>query len=207
MQPTTEIDAREFGIHMRQGGWRLGLLVARNVEKKSTAHRPHVTNRDKNDKVSAREFSEVAGVDRNKVLRYLKAWNIAAEDGFVPPSSELSPGEEVDLNVDKLPEWTTYLRQTLPQPQRQPVSHTVGDWEAGESITKKKAAIVDSYPTVPELLTVVESEIEALMGWRYVLNKADLRRFKKVLIEALEEVENYDPEARKKAPHPVLGEV
>jgi hypothetical protein len=24
-------DATEFGNHMRQGGWRLGLLVARNV--------------------------------------------------------------------------------------------------------------------------------------------------------------------------------
>jgi hypothetical protein len=32
MEPTTELDAREFGIHVRQGGWRLGLLVARNVE-------------------------------------------------------------------------------------------------------------------------------------------------------------------------------
>ena len=24
-------DAREFGQHLKQGGWRLGLLVARNM--------------------------------------------------------------------------------------------------------------------------------------------------------------------------------
>jgi hypothetical protein len=26
-------DAREFGQHFKQGGWRLGLLVARNVKQ------------------------------------------------------------------------------------------------------------------------------------------------------------------------------
>jgi hypothetical protein len=199
------MDAREFGIHTKQGGWRLGLLVARNVEKDSRKTVSH-------EKVSAAEFARTADTSAKTVLQYLKAWNKAAKDGHVPSSLELSPGEEVDLDVDQLPDWShyymSYEREQIIKQSREALKRdTVGDWEAGESITKKKAAIVDSYPTVPELLSIVESEIEALMGWRYVLNKADLKRFKQVLIEALEEVENYDPEARKKAPHPVLGEV
>ena len=28
-----ELDAHEFGLHLKQGGWRLGLLVARDVNR------------------------------------------------------------------------------------------------------------------------------------------------------------------------------
>jgi short subunit dehydrogenase-like uncharacterized protein len=32
---TIDDDAREYGEHVKHGGWRLALLVARNVEKRS----------------------------------------------------------------------------------------------------------------------------------------------------------------------------
>lgn len=83
-QSLVEKDAREFGQHVKLGGWRLGLLVARNVEKGSgdgvnAAYREGVTTVTPS-KVSARRFAETAGVSAPKVLRYLDAWNRAAAD-------------------------------------------------------------------------------------------------------------------------------
>jgi hypothetical protein len=72
-------DAREFGLHVRQGGWRLGLLVARNVEKGKGeggggTDGSHRRDRDSDEKVSARKFASVAGTSHDRVLRYLDAW-------------------------------------------------------------------------------------------------------------------------------------
>lgn len=67
------------GQHVKLGGWRLGLLVARNVEK-GTPGRPSENVPIGTFKRSAREFAELAGVGKNKVLRYLEAWNRAAAD-------------------------------------------------------------------------------------------------------------------------------
>ena len=106
MSDLVQRDAEEFGVHVKAGGWRLGLLVARNVEKGTTAHR-HVA-RATRDKVSAREFGEQAGTSADRVLRYLSAWEHAAADGIVPPAHSLSPGQEVDLDLDKLGDWTAY---------------------------------------------------------------------------------------------------
>ena len=49
-------------------------------------------NRDNSEKVSARGFAELAGISPAKVLRYLAAWNLAAEKGIVPMSWSLTPG-------------------------------------------------------------------------------------------------------------------
>lgn len=46
-ESTVDSDAREFGQHFRQGGWRLGLLVARNVKPGKAGrprNRPRVDN-------------------------------------------------------------------------------------------------------------------------------------------------------------------
>ena len=37
------------------------------------------------------------------MLRYLAAWNLAAEQGIVPASANLTTGEDLDLDVDQLP--------------------------------------------------------------------------------------------------------
>ncbi|MFB6936402.1 hypothetical protein [Streptomyces chartreusis] len=83
-------DAREFGVYARTGGWAFGLMVARSV-------RPGGQGADETPKVSAREFAELAGCSADRVMRYYKAWDRAADDGLVPQFEALAPGQEVEL--------------------------------------------------------------------------------------------------------------
>src|SRR5262245_7607975 len=75
---TIELDAREFGIHVKQGGWRLGLLVARNVEPgagagERTDLEPR-NDRSEVGKVSASRFAEQSQTSVPRVMRYLHGW-------------------------------------------------------------------------------------------------------------------------------------
>ena len=91
--PTTEADAREFGLHKTQGGWRMGLLVARNVERQGPGGLS--IGQMTNGKVAANEFAKRAGLyDHKIVIRYLDRWDEYAADDTVPHSTELSPGDE-----------------------------------------------------------------------------------------------------------------
>ncbi|MFD8307690.1 hypothetical protein ACFV29_35985 [Streptomyces sp. NPDC059690] len=83
-------DAREFGVYARTGGWAFGLMVARSV-------RPGGQGADETPKVSAKEFAELAGCSPERVMRYYKAWDRAADDGLVPQFEALAPGQEVEL--------------------------------------------------------------------------------------------------------------
>jgi hypothetical protein len=99
-------DAQEFGRHVKQGGWRLGLLVARNVEK-DNGH----GGRKRNDrKVSAARFAQMSGTSAPRVLRYFDAWEKAADQRVVAHAVELVPGQEVrGLDVEKLPSWEDFF--------------------------------------------------------------------------------------------------
>ncbi|MFE6944958.1 hypothetical protein [Streptomyces chartreusis] len=83
-------DAREFGVYARTGGWAFGLMVARSV-------RPGGQGADETPKASAKEFAELAGCSADRVMRYYKAWDRAADDGLVPQFEALAPGQEVEL--------------------------------------------------------------------------------------------------------------
>ncbi|QKZ23669.1 hypothetical protein [Streptomyces chartreusis] len=83
-------DAREFGVYARTGGWAFGLMVARSV-------RPGGQGAGETPKVSAKEFAELAGCSADRVMRYYKAWDRAADDGLVPQFEALAPGQEVEL--------------------------------------------------------------------------------------------------------------
>ncbi|MGP3691520.1 hypothetical protein ACTVZO_43985 [Streptomyces sp. IBSNAI002] len=83
-------DAHEFGAYARTGGWAFALKVARSV-------RPGGQGADETDKVSARRFAELAGCSPERVMRYYKAWDLAADDGLVPQFEALSVGEDVEL--------------------------------------------------------------------------------------------------------------
>ncbi|MFI7320889.1 hypothetical protein [Streptomyces venezuelae] len=83
-------DARDFGVYARTGGWAFGLKVARSV-------RPGGQSAGETPKVSAKEFAELAGCSADRVMRYYKAWDKAADDGMVPHFEALSPGMDVDL--------------------------------------------------------------------------------------------------------------
>lgn len=120
-QSLVEKDAREFGHHVKLGGWRLGLLVARNVEKKDSSHRP--VSIGTGDKMSARWFAEKAGVSPAKVLRYLDAWNRAASDiEELPTSDELAPGNEIDLDEEwcESHPWSNYYSAANKNPDEKP---------------------------------------------------------------------------------------
>jgi hypothetical protein len=47
--------------------------------------------------VSAKEFAELADCSPERVMRFYKAWDRAADDGLVPHFEELAPGQEVEL--------------------------------------------------------------------------------------------------------------
>ncbi|MFE2045675.1 hypothetical protein ACFXAZ_33120 [Streptomyces sp. NPDC059477] len=92
-------DAREFGVYARTGGWAFALLVARSV-------RPGGQGAEETPKVSAKEFAELAGCSPDRVMRYYKAWDRAADDGMVPQFEALRPGQDVELpDADA---WLTY---------------------------------------------------------------------------------------------------
>ncbi|WP_413760535.1 hypothetical protein [Streptomyces sp. MMBL 11-3] len=83
-------DAREFGAYVRAGGWAFALKVARSV-------RPGGELPGETAKVSAKGFAELAGCSPERVMRYYKAWDKAADDGLVPYFEALAPGQEVEL--------------------------------------------------------------------------------------------------------------
>ena len=99
-------DAAEFGVHVKAGGWRLGLLVARNVEKGQGG--PRTVSTGTVSKVTAREFAEASGTSPARVLRYLKAWESAAKDNIVPAADRLRPGHSMNLDAERLPDWSDY---------------------------------------------------------------------------------------------------
>ncbi|MFJ9037352.1 hypothetical protein ACIRF8_12270 [Streptomyces sp. NPDC102406] len=83
-------DAREFGVYARTGGWSFALKVARSV-------RPGGQPAGETPKVSARRFAELAGCSAERVMRFYKAWDKAADDGVVPQFEALAPGADIDL--------------------------------------------------------------------------------------------------------------
>ncbi len=83
---TWKDNAAEFAALDQGVGWPFAILVACSVEKGNTAHR---SCRDHAMKTSAREFAEEAGTSKDRVLRYLAAWQEAARRAGspTPPSS------------------------------------------------------------------------------------------------------------------------
>ncbi|WP_328483817.1 hypothetical protein OHS71_37745 [Streptomyces sp. NBC_00377] len=113
-------DAREFGVYARTGGWAFGLMVARSV-------RPGGQAAGETPKVPAKEFAELAGCSPERVMRYYKAWDRAADDGLVPHFEELAPGQEVELPDAEV--WLTYY-----------VSRSSGASERGTAIAQAAEA-------------------------------------------------------------------
>ncbi|MCX5087957.1 hypothetical protein OOK36_03435 [Streptomyces sp. NBC_00365] len=113
-------DARDFGAYARTGGWTFALKVARSV-------RPGGQSADETPKVSAREFAELAGCSPERVMRYYKAWDRAADDGLVPHFEILVPGQDIDLPDAEV--WQTYY-----------VSRSSASSERGSAITEAAQA-------------------------------------------------------------------
>ncbi|MFF3378715.1 hypothetical protein ACFYXF_37900 [Streptomyces sp. NPDC002680] len=99
VSPLVARDAQEFGAYARTGGWAFALKVARSV-------RPGGESAGETPKVSAKEFAGLADCSPERVMRYYKAWDKAADDGVVPHFEALAPGQEVELPGYDL--WLTY---------------------------------------------------------------------------------------------------
>ncbi|MEV4448143.1 MULTISPECIES: hypothetical protein [Streptomyces] len=113
-------DARDFGAYARTGGWAFALKVARSV-------RPGGQSADETPKVSAKEFAELAGCSPERVMRYYKAWDRAADEGLVPHFEVLVPGQDIELPDAEA--WQTYY-----------VSRSSASSERGSAITEAAAA-------------------------------------------------------------------
>ncbi|MFC9793695.1 hypothetical protein ACFVJI_13725 [Streptomyces sp. NPDC127584] len=90
--PVVVRDALDFGVYARTGGWAFALKVARSVRPGGQAAEGTAAV-----KVSAKAFAELAGCSPERVMRYYKAWDMAADDGLVPQFEVLVPGEEIEL--------------------------------------------------------------------------------------------------------------
>ncbi|MFD4483492.1 hypothetical protein ACFWPU_46415 [Streptomyces sp. NPDC058471] len=129
-------DAREFGAYARTGGWAFALKVARSV-------RPGGQGADETPKVSAKEFSELAGCSAERVMRYYKAWDKAADDGLVPHFEVLTPGEDIELPDSDV--WLTYYasRSSALSPRGTAITEAA----EAEGIRPTKALEVAENPT------------------------------------------------------------
>lgn len=112
-----EEDARVFGQHF-QGGWQLGLLVARNVHKRAGAGRPSKSEPVRN-KVSCAEFAKIAGISDRTVQLVYDTWRLAAEEGHCTPPEQLLTGMDdpklsgIDVGDQEHREmWRKFYRQT-----------------------------------------------------------------------------------------------
>lgn len=100
-------DAIEFGNHFKQGGWRLGLLVARNVHISNGERSRSDIAASKLGKLTANQFAEKSGVSARTVQLYYKAWELASNrsDGpCVTPPQLLKPGQDDTLSINELVE-------------------------------------------------------------------------------------------------------
>lgn len=129
-------DARDFGAYARTGGWAFALKVARSV-------RPGGQGADETPKVSAKEFSELAGCSAERVMRYYKAWDKAADDGLVPHFEALTPGEDIELPDSDA--WLTYYASR--SSALTPRGNAITEAAEAEGIRPTKALEVAENPT------------------------------------------------------------
>lgn len=102
-------DRTEFANNFKQGGWRLGLLVARNVYISSGERSRSDLTAAKLGKLTANQFAEGIDVSARTVQLYYKAWELASNrnDGpCVTPPSLLKPGQDDSASINELVEET-----------------------------------------------------------------------------------------------------
>lgn len=111
------LDARSFGAFAKAGGWTFGLMVARSVQPgkggggfRAEKGRPGEVERADGAsqlKVSAGDFALKAACSQDRVMRFYKAWERAAQAGLVPLAEALTPGQEIALPDPGL--WSEYF--------------------------------------------------------------------------------------------------
>lgn len=183
----TEKDAAEFGVGVRCGGWRLGLLVARNVAP-AKAGRPKAdeNHSQENEKISMNRFAELAGVSPSQVKYHWDAWEFASQAGLVPSADLIHLGDEdVCIDVDAIEDeenskthWSFFYRMAKNPPEKSSgkkdseakteskeksskpepkVSDKEIDEDFGVEVTKDEVAEADSVIQRNSLLEILET--------------------------------------------------
>ncbi|GAA3791299.1 hypothetical protein [Streptomyces chiangmaiensis] len=129
-------DAREFGVYARTGGWAFALKVARSV-------RPGGQPAEETPKISAKRFAELAGCSPERVMRYYKAWDKAADDGLVPHFEILVPGQDIALPDSDA--WLAYYASRSSATSER--GHAIAAAAEAEGIRPTKALEVAENPT------------------------------------------------------------
>jgi hypothetical protein len=117
-------DARFVGAFIRGGSWEVGLRIARRVQpgigQGTTSSKSGQSNR-----ISLRDFAAAAFVSTTTISTYLKAWELAADDGRVEHAADLVPDDEYFWDAEGLHEndWKRYYRKVsepAPKPAPKP---------------------------------------------------------------------------------------
>lgn len=104
-------DARIVGKVAHGGDWAIAFLIARNCESKGGGPRSTVTGVT-DDRVSLRQFAEMAKLSTPTVSRWFSQWERAAEAGIVPHAVELAPGQDhVPDGFNSHREWLDALEE------------------------------------------------------------------------------------------------
>lgn len=165
-----DCDATEFGKHFKQGGWRLGLLVARNCESKQGKRTDLATSGEV--KVSCEEFAAKAGVGSTTVKYYFAAWELAAEAGYCLPAKELSPGDD---DLDDFDEedherreiWTKFYQKAR-EPKKPKQKQEVEQKPEPKETESKQ---VDEEPEIDsETIEFNEAELDAQFRHERIVN-------------------------------------
>ncbi|MEV6103591.1 hypothetical protein AB0M28_02610 [Streptomyces sp. NPDC051940] len=130
-------DAKDFGVYAKTGGWTFALKVARSVRPGGTPVG------EEGGKVSAKAFARLAGCSPERVMRFWRAWDAAADDGRVPVFEALEPGTDVDLPDADV--WVTYY--TSRSSGSSPRGHAIAAVAEAEGIRPTKALEVAENPT------------------------------------------------------------
>jgi hypothetical protein len=117
--------AQHFALGDRHGGWVFAADVACCVEPGLGEGRPPANTgaprASNSGKVSARTFADRAGTTHDRVMRYLRTWMAAAQQGIVDPADELSPQDTPHLpDISAWDIWWQRANPPAPQPQREP---------------------------------------------------------------------------------------
>ena len=101
------------------------------------------------EKVSGSEFAEKAGVSKQNVAYYYKAWQLAADDGHCPHAENLSPEDDEALDhLDEQDEevreqWLVYYRKARKSsdPTQPSQPRGTGSKDSGVQDTKVTRAV------------------------------------------------------------------
>lgn len=137
--------AERFGQFIKHGGtWEYARLAATCCTAPGPG-RMRKADKDRG-KVPVSTFAEWAGIDKDTVSAYLRAWEHAADQGAVPSCGELDVSYEYVL-PENLPEWSSMYRaanRKVPEGKTKvaPVSRSVA--RAVKSLTEMDREVVAS---------------------------------------------------------------